>query len=74
LPVFFSAGARRESTEFGPELVPNPEAIFPGLRAGTVIGELAASGFRTIKDKQARHCIGWPNFLKPSRSMVRIGG
>jgi hypothetical protein len=55
-------------------LLLEPETFSPDLRDGAVIVELAASGFRTIKDKQARHCIGWPIFLKPSRSVVRIGG
>ena len=29
---------------------------------------------RTIYSKEARHHIGEPEFLKPSRSMVHIGG
>jgi cyclic pyranopterin phosphate synthase len=29
---------------------------------------------RTIEKKEARHHIGEPGFLKPSRSMVHIGG
>jgi cyclic pyranopterin phosphate synthase len=29
---------------------------------------------RTIEKKEARHHIGEPEFLKPSRSMVHIGG
>jgi GTP 3',8-cyclase len=29
---------------------------------------------RTVDQKEARHHIGEPDFLKPSRSMVHIGG
>jgi GTP 3',8-cyclase len=29
---------------------------------------------RTIQQKEARHHIGEPAFLKPSRGMVHIGG
>jgi cyclic pyranopterin phosphate synthase len=29
---------------------------------------------RTVEQKEARHHIGEPGFLKPSRSMVHIGG
>ena len=29
---------------------------------------------RTVQGKEARHHIGEPDFLKPSRSMVHIGG
>ena len=29
---------------------------------------------RTVQGKEARHHIGEPGFLKPSRSMVHIGG
>ena len=28
----------------------------------------------TVQGKEARHHIGEPGFLKPSRSMVHIGG
>ena len=36
--------------------------------------ELAAYIRRTVEQKEARHHIGEPEFLKPSRSMVHIGG
>ncbi|MGA8528857.1 MAG: GTP 3',8-cyclase MoaA, partial [Acidobacteriaceae bacterium] len=29
---------------------------------------------KTVEQKEARHHIGEPDFLKPSRSMVHIGG
>jgi cyclic pyranopterin phosphate synthase len=43
------------------------------LRGGSD-DELAAYIRRTVEQKEARHHIGEPDFLKPSRSMVHIGG
>ncbi len=43
------------------------------LRGGTD-ADLAAFIEKTIEKKEARHHIGEPGFLKPSRSMVHIGG
>ncbi|HEX3660023.1 MAG TPA: GTP 3',8-cyclase MoaA [Acidobacteriaceae bacterium] len=39
-------------------------------------GDAAMADFirRTVEQKEARHHIGEPDFLKPSRSMVHIGG
>jgi len=36
--------------------------------------DLAAFIEKTVETKEARHHIGEPGFLKPSRSMVHIGG
>jgi cyclic pyranopterin phosphate synthase len=36
--------------------------------------ELAAYVRTVVLGKEARHHIGEPGFLKPSRSMVHIGG
>ena len=36
--------------------------------------DLAAFIRMTVETKEARHHIGEPGFLKPSRSMVHIGG
>jgi cyclic pyranopterin phosphate synthase len=44
------------------------------LRAGENDGALRAYIARTVQGKEARHHIGEPGFLKPSRSMVHIGG
>jgi cyclic pyranopterin phosphate synthase len=44
------------------------------MRAGADDEELRAFILRTIERKEARHHIGEPGFLKPSRSMVHIGG
>jgi cyclic pyranopterin phosphate synthase len=44
------------------------------LRAGASDAELAGYIAATIAGKEARHHIGEPGFLKPSRSMVHIGG
>jgi cyclic pyranopterin phosphate synthase len=44
------------------------------LRAGADDQELRTYIVRTIEQKEARHHIGEPEFLKPSRSMVHIGG
>ena len=48
--------------------------LYGRLRAGASDAELAAYVVRTIEGKEARHHIGEPGFLKPSRSMVHIGG
>jgi cyclic pyranopterin phosphate synthase len=44
------------------------------LRAGETDAELRTYIYRTVQGKEARHHIGEPGFLKPSRSMVHIGG
>jgi GTP 3',8-cyclase len=48
--------------------------LYGRLRAGADDAELAAYIFRTVQGKEPRHRIGEPGFLKPSRSMVHIGG
>jgi cyclic pyranopterin phosphate synthase len=48
--------------------------LYGRLRAGETDAELRAYIFRTVQGKEARHHIGEPGFLKPSRSMVHIGG
>jgi cyclic pyranopterin phosphate synthase len=48
--------------------------LYGRLRAGASNEELATYVVRTIEGKEARHHIGEPGFLKPSRSMVHIGG
>jgi cyclic pyranopterin phosphate synthase len=48
--------------------------LYGRLRAGASDMELASYILRTIENKEARHHIGEPGFLKPSRSMVHIGG
>ena len=48
--------------------------LYGRLRAGANDEELRAYIVRTVKGKEARHHIGEPGFLKPSRSMVHIGG
>jgi cyclic pyranopterin phosphate synthase len=48
--------------------------LYGRLRAGVGDEELRAYIVRTIQGKEARHHIGEPEFLKPSRSMVHIGG
>ena len=48
--------------------------LYGRLRAGASDIELAAYIVRTIEGKEARHHIGESGFLKPSRSMVHIGG
>jgi GTP 3',8-cyclase len=48
--------------------------LYGRLRAGASDGELRAYIGRTVHGKEARHHIGEPGFLKPSRSMVHIGG
>jgi cyclic pyranopterin phosphate synthase len=48
--------------------------LYGRLRAGEADAELRAYIIRTVQGKEARHHIGEPGFLKPSRSMVHIGG
>jgi cyclic pyranopterin phosphate synthase len=48
--------------------------LYGRLRAGAGDPELRAYILRTVQQKEARHHIGEPEFLKPSRSMVHIGG
>ena len=48
--------------------------LYGRMRAGEDDRSLADYIVRTVKGKEARHHIGEPEFLKPSRSMVHIGG
>ena len=48
--------------------------LYGHMRAGDSDSELRTYIARTIQGKEARHHIGEPGFLKPSRSMVHIGG
>jgi cyclic pyranopterin phosphate synthase len=48
--------------------------LYGRLRAGHSDEQLREYIVRTLKEKEARHHIGEPGFLKPSRSMVHIGG
>lgn len=48
--------------------------LYGRMRAGASDAELRAYVVRTVLEKEARHHIGEPDFLKPSRSMVHIGG
>ena len=48
--------------------------LYGRLRAGWSDTELREYIVHTVKGKEARHHIGEPGFLKPSRSMVHIGG
>jgi cyclic pyranopterin phosphate synthase len=48
--------------------------LYGRMRAGATDTELAHYIHRTVQGKEARHHIGEPGFLKPSRSMVHIGG
>jgi GTP 3',8-cyclase len=48
--------------------------LYGRLRAGAADDELRAYIVHTVHGKEARHHIGEPEFLKPSRSMVHIGG
>jgi cyclic pyranopterin phosphate synthase len=48
--------------------------LYGRLRAGAGDEELSAYIARIVQGKEARHHIGEPEFLKPSRSMVHIGG
>lgn len=48
--------------------------LYGHMRAGKSDEELREYIGRTVQGKEARHHIGEPGFLKPSRSMVHIGG
>jgi cyclic pyranopterin phosphate synthase len=48
--------------------------LYGRMRAGEGDSDLRDYIIRTIYRKEARHHIGEPGFLKPSRSMVHIGG
>jgi GTP 3',8-cyclase len=48
--------------------------LYGVLRSGGTDDDLAAYIRNVIAQKEARHHIGEPGFLKPSRSMVHIGG
>jgi cyclic pyranopterin phosphate synthase len=44
------------------------------MHHGATDEEMAAFIRAIVEQKEARHHIGEPGFLKPSRSMVHIGG
>jgi cyclic pyranopterin phosphate synthase len=48
--------------------------LYGVMQRGGSDAEMAAFVERIIQHKEARHHIGEPAFLKPSRSMVHIGG
>ena len=48
--------------------------LYGRMRAGQSDSALSDYIVQTIYSKEARHHIGEPEFLKPSRSMVHIGG
>jgi cyclic pyranopterin phosphate synthase len=48
--------------------------LYGRMREGESDTDLRAYIHRTVQGKEARHHIGEPGFLKPSRSMVHIGG
>jgi GTP 3',8-cyclase len=48
--------------------------LYGRFRAGAGRDELREYIHKTVQGKEARHHIGEPDFLKPSRSMVHIGG
>lgn len=48
--------------------------LYGRMRGGANDAELREYVYRTIQGKEARHHIGEPGYLKPSRSMVHIGG
>lgn len=48
--------------------------LYGRMREGASDVELREYIVRTVHGKEARHHIGEPGFLKPSRSMVHIGG
>lgn len=48
--------------------------LYSEMRRGATDAELADYITRVVYKKEARHHIGEPGFLKPSRSMVHIGG
>jgi GTP 3',8-cyclase len=48
--------------------------LYGRMGRGATDDEIAAYIRATVEQKEARHHIGEPGFLKPSRSMVHIGG
>ena len=48
--------------------------LYGVMRRGGTDEDMAAFIRRTVNQKEARHHIGEPGFVKPSRSMVHIGG
>jgi cyclic pyranopterin phosphate synthase len=48
--------------------------LYGRMRRGATDDEIAVFIRATVEQKEARHHIGEPDFLKPSRSMVHIGG
>jgi cyclic pyranopterin phosphate synthase len=48
--------------------------LYGRMRTGATDTELKQYIANTVRGKEARHHIGEPEFLKPSRSMVHIGG
>jgi len=48
--------------------------LYGRMRRGATDDDIAAFIRATVEQKEARHHIGEPDFLKPSRSMVHIGG
>jgi cyclic pyranopterin phosphate synthase len=48
--------------------------LYGRMRAGASDDDLRAYILRVVERKEPRHHIGEPGFLKPSRSMVHIGG
>jgi cyclic pyranopterin phosphate synthase len=48
--------------------------LFRQMRKGATDADLRQFILRAVEQKEARHHIGEPGFLKPSRSMVHIGG
>jgi len=48
--------------------------LYGHMRAGESDEELRSYIHRIVQGKEARHHIGEPGFLKPSRAMVHIGG
>jgi cyclic pyranopterin phosphate synthase len=48
--------------------------LYAVMQRGGSDADLAAFIEKTVEQKEARHHIGEPGFLKPSRNMVHIGG
>jgi len=48
--------------------------LYGRMRRGATDDEIASFIRATVEQKEVRHHIGEPDFLKPSRSMVHIGG
>jgi GTP 3',8-cyclase len=48
--------------------------LYGRMRSGASDEQLRAYIVKVVEQKEARHHIGEPGFLKPSRSMVHIGG